>query len=171
MSWCCSFSIISVSVTGIIDGTTSLREGDIAVTAGKRSKVCFARSCLWAKSVDGHVYVAYRLSPDYSTCEQKHTAHCSPIHFWDPATSYVMIYELPVPRLNSWNRDKADKERDGTCRERHLCEICCSDSRARLHRHPAKVWVRAFVLKNITPCCKMFVWVGQIQDGELSICF
>ena len=69
MSWCCSFSIIAVLVTGIIDGTTSLREGDIAVTAGKRSKVCFARSCLWAKSVDGHVYVAYRLSPDYSKCE------------------------------------------------------------------------------------------------------
>ncbi|TMS06167.1 Zinc metalloproteinase nas-14 [Larimichthys crocea] len=33
----------------IIDGTTSLREGDIAVTAGRRSKVCFARSCLWSK--------------------------------------------------------------------------------------------------------------------------
>ncbi|XP_030283304.1 high choriolytic enzyme 1 isoform X1 [Sparus aurata] len=58
-------------VTGIIDGTTSLREGDIAVTAGKRSKVCFARSCLWAKSVDGHVYVAYRLSPDYTEIETK----------------------------------------------------------------------------------------------------
>ncbi|KAF0026504.1 hypothetical protein F2P81_021241 [Scophthalmus maximus] len=49
----------------VIDGTTSLREGDIAVSAGRRSKVCFARSCLWSKSVDGHVYLAYRLSHEY----------------------------------------------------------------------------------------------------------
>lgn len=62
-----SFSLISVSASRIIDGTTSLREGDIAVSSGRRSKVCFARSCLWSKSVDGHVYVAYRLSPDYCT--------------------------------------------------------------------------------------------------------
>ncbi|KAM9850863.1 high choriolytic enzyme 1 [Aulostomus maculatus] len=55
----------------IIDGTTSLREGDIAVSSGRRSKVCFARSCLWSKSVDGHVYIAYRLSPDYSEMETK----------------------------------------------------------------------------------------------------
>ncbi|KAM7407562.1 hypothetical protein PAMA_003334 [Pampus argenteus] len=52
-----------------IDGTTSLREGDIAVSSGRRSKVCFARSCLWAKSVDGHVYIAYRMSPEYSEME------------------------------------------------------------------------------------------------------
>ncbi|KAM4608571.1 hatching enzyme 1.2 [Polymixia lowei] len=55
----------------IIDGTTSLREGDIAVSTGRRSKVCFARSCLWSKSVDGHVYIAYRLSPAYTEMEQK----------------------------------------------------------------------------------------------------
>ncbi|XP_041806106.1 low choriolytic enzyme [Chelmon rostratus] len=55
----------------IIDGTTSLREGDIAVSSGRRSKVCFARSCLWSKSVDGHVYVAYKLSPEYSDVETK----------------------------------------------------------------------------------------------------
>ncbi|XP_044073886.1 hatching enzyme 1.2 [Siniperca chuatsi] len=54
-----------------IDGTTSLREGDIAVSSGRRSKVCFARSCLWSKSVDGHVYIAYRLSPEYSEMETK----------------------------------------------------------------------------------------------------
>lgn len=57
--------------TQVIDGTTSLREGDIAVTSGRRSKVCFARSCLWSKSVDGHVYVAYKLSPDYTEIETK----------------------------------------------------------------------------------------------------
>ncbi|XP_076018085.1 hatching enzyme 1.2 [Genypterus blacodes] len=57
--------------TRIIDGTTSLREGDIAVSAGRRGKVCFARSCLWSKSVDGHVYVAYRLSPEYTDMEEK----------------------------------------------------------------------------------------------------
>ncbi|XP_040057145.1 hatching enzyme 1.2 [Gasterosteus aculeatus] len=55
----------------IIDGTTTLREGDIAVSSGRRSKVCFARSCLWSKSVDGHVYVAYRLSSEYSEMETK----------------------------------------------------------------------------------------------------
>ncbi|KAM8855630.1 hatching enzyme 1.2 isoform 1-T1 [Spinachia spinachia] len=55
----------------IIDGTTSLREGDIAVSSGRRSKVCFARSCLWSKSVDGHVYVAYKLSSEYSEMETK----------------------------------------------------------------------------------------------------
>ncbi|XP_020787433.1 hatching enzyme 1.2 [Boleophthalmus pectinirostris] len=55
----------------IIDGSTSLREGDIAVSAGRRSKVCFARSCQWAKSVDGHVYIAYNLSPEYSEIEEK----------------------------------------------------------------------------------------------------
>ncbi|XP_040924934.1 hatching enzyme 1.2 isoform X2 [Betta splendens] len=54
----------------ILDGTTSLREGDIAVSAGRRSKVCFARSCLWSKSVDGNVYIAYKLSPEYSEAEK-----------------------------------------------------------------------------------------------------
>ncbi|XP_010766645.1 low choriolytic enzyme isoform X2 [Notothenia coriiceps] len=55
----------------LIDGSTTLREGDIAVSSGRRSKVCFARSCLWSKSVDGHVYVAYSLSPKYSEMETK----------------------------------------------------------------------------------------------------
>ncbi|XP_054471768.1 hatching enzyme 1.2 [Anoplopoma fimbria] len=55
----------------VVDRSTSFREGDIAVSSGKRSKVCFARSCLWSKSVDGHVYVAYKLSPDYSEMEIK----------------------------------------------------------------------------------------------------
>ncbi|XP_072253259.1 hatching enzyme 1.2 [Leuresthes tenuis] len=55
----------------IIDGTTTLREGDIAVSSGRRSKVCFARSCLWSKSVDGHVYIAYTLSPQYSEIDTK----------------------------------------------------------------------------------------------------
>uniref|UniRef100_A0A3Q3K4S8 Metalloendopeptidase n=1 Tax=Monopterus albus TaxID=43700 RepID=A0A3Q3K4S8_MONAL len=55
----------------MLDGTTSLREGDIAVSSGRRSKVCFARSCLWSKSVDGHVYIAYSLSPEYSETETK----------------------------------------------------------------------------------------------------
>lgn len=58
--------MISVSASRIIDGTTTLREGDIAVSTGRRSKICFARSCLWSKSVDGHVYIAYNISPDYS---------------------------------------------------------------------------------------------------------
>ncbi|CAG5865521.1 unnamed protein product, partial [Menidia menidia] len=55
----------------IIDGTTTLREGDIAVSSGRRSKVCFARSCLWSKSVDGHVYIAYTLSSQYSDIDTK----------------------------------------------------------------------------------------------------
>ncbi|KAM9346848.1 uncharacterized protein ABDE67_011161 [Symphorus nematophorus] len=60
-----------VHVSQMIDGTATLREGDIAVSSGRRAKVCFARSCLWSKSVDGHVYVAYRLSPNYSETETK----------------------------------------------------------------------------------------------------
>uniref|UniRef100_A0A3P9IQB8 Metalloendopeptidase n=1 Tax=Oryzias latipes TaxID=8090 RepID=A0A3P9IQB8_ORYLA len=55
----------------IIDGTTTLREGDIAVSTGRRSKMCFARSCLWSKSVDGHVYIAYTISPDYNEADVK----------------------------------------------------------------------------------------------------
>ncbi|XP_076858238.1 hatching enzyme 1.2 [Brachyhypopomus gauderio] len=47
-----------------VDDGVSLREGDIAVS--RSQKGCFARSCLWSKSVDGHVYVAHTLSPKYS---------------------------------------------------------------------------------------------------------
>ncbi|KAL0985678.1 hypothetical protein UPYG_G00160390 [Umbra pygmaea] len=50
---------------------TSFRDGDIAVTTGGRSKACFARSCLWSKSVDGHVYIAYMVSSDYSDLDQR----------------------------------------------------------------------------------------------------
>ncbi|XP_034042933.1 low choriolytic enzyme [Thalassophryne amazonica] len=57
--------------TRIIDGVTTLREGDVAVSSGRPSKVCFARSCLWSKSVDGHVYIAYKLSPEYTEAEAK----------------------------------------------------------------------------------------------------
>lgn len=51
--------------TLITEGMT-LREGDIAASNRIGSKTCFARSCLWAKSVDGHVYIAYTFSPEYS---------------------------------------------------------------------------------------------------------
>ncbi|CAL8321633.1 unnamed protein product [Merluccius merluccius] len=51
--------------------STNLREGDIAVSTGRRAKVCFAKSCQWAKSVDGHVYVPYRLSAQYTEAETK----------------------------------------------------------------------------------------------------
>ncbi|XP_056892324.1 hatching enzyme 1.2 [Takifugu flavidus] len=54
-----------------IDSASSLRDGDIAVSTGRRSKVCFARICLWSKSVDGFVYVAYRLSPNYTELESR----------------------------------------------------------------------------------------------------
>ncbi|KAJ8004409.1 hypothetical protein DPEC_G00135410 [Dallia pectoralis] len=57
--------------TAQIPEVTSFRDGDIAVTTGGHSKVCFARSCQWSKSVDGHVYVAYRLSSDYSSLDQR----------------------------------------------------------------------------------------------------
>ncbi|XP_075896241.1 hatching enzyme 1.2-like [Nelusetta ayraudi] len=60
-----------IHVHGMIDGTTSLREGDIAVSAGRRTKVCFARSCLWSKSVDGRVYVPFRLSNEYTDIESR----------------------------------------------------------------------------------------------------
>lgn len=61
-----NFNLISASATQIIDGATTLREGDIAVSSGTPPRICFARSCLWSKSVDGHVYIAYNLSPEYS---------------------------------------------------------------------------------------------------------
>ncbi|XP_056435625.1 hatching enzyme 1.2-like [Gadus chalcogrammus] len=60
-----------VQASRIIDSSTSLREGDIAVSTGRRSKTCFAKSCQWAKSVDGHVYIAYRIAPQYTEAETK----------------------------------------------------------------------------------------------------
>uniref|UniRef100_A0A3B3SBV5 Metalloendopeptidase n=1 Tax=Paramormyrops kingsleyae TaxID=1676925 RepID=A0A3B3SBV5_9TELE len=44
---------------------SGFREGDIAVSNKRGSRSCFARSCLWPKSVDGNVYIAYTLSPEY----------------------------------------------------------------------------------------------------------
>ncbi|KTF79618.1 hypothetical protein cypCar_00030794 [Cyprinus carpio] len=44
---------------------TNLREGDIAVSS-RSQKNCFARSCLWTKSIDGKVYIAYSVSHVYS---------------------------------------------------------------------------------------------------------
>ncbi|XP_067264867.1 hatching enzyme 1.2 isoform X1 [Chanodichthys erythropterus] len=52
-----------------VDGT-NLREGDIAVS-GRSQKNCFARSCLWTKSVNGNVYIAYSISHVYSEEEVK----------------------------------------------------------------------------------------------------
>ncbi|XP_015214709.1 hatching enzyme 1.2-like isoform X2 [Lepisosteus oculatus] len=48
----------------------SFREGDIAVSKGQRSMSCFARSCLWPKSVDGYVYVPYNMSSDYNEIDR-----------------------------------------------------------------------------------------------------
>lgn len=59
------FKTLFFSGTLITEGMT-LREGDIAVSNRMGSKTCFARSCLWSKSVDGHVYIAYTFSPEYS---------------------------------------------------------------------------------------------------------
>ncbi|XP_028847000.1 high choriolytic enzyme 1 [Denticeps clupeoides] len=50
---------------------TSFREGDIAVSNMVGSKSCFARSCLWSKSVDGHVYIAYTLSHEYNNVDRR----------------------------------------------------------------------------------------------------
>ncbi|XP_066544159.1 hatching enzyme 1.2 isoform X2 [Amia ocellicauda] len=49
---------------------TSFREGDIAVTNKRRSENCFARSCLWPKSVDGFVYVPYNMSTEYNEIDR-----------------------------------------------------------------------------------------------------
>ncbi|KAB5577456.1 hypothetical protein PHYPO_G00210460 [Pangasianodon hypophthalmus] len=51
-----------------MDGV-KLREGDIAVSS-RSEKSCFAQSCLWSKSVDGHVYIAYTLSPEYTEVDR-----------------------------------------------------------------------------------------------------
>uniref|UniRef100_A0A672PN95 Metalloendopeptidase n=1 Tax=Sinocyclocheilus grahami TaxID=75366 RepID=A0A672PN95_SINGR len=61
----CSLAVGVISVDG-----TNLREGDIAVS-GRSQKNCFARSCLWTKSVDGKVYIAYSLSHAYSKQEKQ----------------------------------------------------------------------------------------------------
>ncbi|XP_048857816.1 hatching enzyme 1.2-like isoform X2 [Brienomyrus brachyistius] len=45
---------------------SGFREGDIAVSNKRGSRSCFARSCLWPKSVDGNVYIAYTLSSEYN---------------------------------------------------------------------------------------------------------
>ncbi|XP_036428826.1 low choriolytic enzyme [Colossoma macropomum] len=51
-----------------VDGVR-IREGDIAVSR-HNERSCFAQSCLWNKSVDGHVYIAYTLSPLYSELDE-----------------------------------------------------------------------------------------------------
>ncbi|MGH0117516.1 UNVERIFIED_CONTAM: hypothetical protein FKN15_038036 [Acipenser sinensis] len=58
-----------LSVTPFADSPT-FREGDIAVSTKSSSVKCFAQSCLWPKSVDGHVYVAYNLSTEYSDIDR-----------------------------------------------------------------------------------------------------
>lgn len=53
----------------VMEGT-NVREGDIAVTNRRGVKTCFARSCLWAKSVDGYVYVPYYISTEYDDMDR-----------------------------------------------------------------------------------------------------
>ncbi|KAI1898308.1 hypothetical protein AGOR_G00070990 [Albula goreensis] len=53
----------------VIEGT-SFREGDIAVTNRRGLKACFARSCLWPKSVDGYVYIPYLMSAEYDDMDR-----------------------------------------------------------------------------------------------------
>ncbi|KAG2459605.1 UVS2 protein, partial [Polypterus senegalus] len=59
----------SVLVNPPPEGTT-FREGDIAVSQRRSPISCFARSCLWPKSVDGFVYVPYNLSSQYNDIEK-----------------------------------------------------------------------------------------------------
>ncbi|KAM9431702.1 hatching enzyme 1.2 [Clarias gariepinus] len=47
-----------------------LREGDIAVSS-RSEKSCFAQSCLWSRSVDGHIYIAYTLSSEYTEVDRQ----------------------------------------------------------------------------------------------------
>ncbi|XP_058889493.1 hatching enzyme 1.2-like isoform X1 [Acipenser ruthenus] len=56
-------------ITPFADSPT-FREGDIAVSTKSSSVRCFAQSCLWPKSVDGYVYVAYNLSTEYSDIDR-----------------------------------------------------------------------------------------------------
>ncbi|KAI5088057.1 high choriolytic enzyme 1-like isoform X1, partial [Silurus meridionalis] len=56
-----------------VDGV-KLREGDIAVSS-RSERSCFARSCLWSKSVDGHIYIAYTLSPEYNEVDRRAIKH------------------------------------------------------------------------------------------------
>ncbi|KAG5833153.1 hypothetical protein ANANG_G00272820 [Anguilla anguilla] len=48
----------------------SLREGDIAHSTIRSAITCPDNSCLWPKSVDGNVYVAYIISPQYDSMDR-----------------------------------------------------------------------------------------------------
>lgn len=146
-------NIALVSVHGMIDGTTSLREGDIAVSAGRRTKVCFARSCLWSKSVDGRVYVPYRLSNEYSKLYLLKFQYSLDIFRIQKKSQTVHVpFVCPVQpfKIARWPGDEADTESYGEHWERNLCEVCSSHTPARFHRHSAKVWVSVFALYCLT---------------------
>ncbi|MGH0123161.1 UNVERIFIED_CONTAM: hypothetical protein FKN15_078256 [Acipenser sinensis] len=57
-----------ITDTNEYQNSPTFREGNIAVSTKRSSVRCFAWSCLWSKSVDGHVYVAYNLSSEYCDC-------------------------------------------------------------------------------------------------------
>ncbi|KAK3543101.1 hypothetical protein QTP70_010649 [Hemibagrus guttatus] len=59
----------SYAAVELKDGV-KLREGDIAASS-RTERSCFARTCLWSRSVDGHVYIAYTLSPEYTEVDQR----------------------------------------------------------------------------------------------------
>ncbi|XP_062862683.1 hatching enzyme 1.2 [Trichomycterus rosablanca] len=63
--------IININDFGAVEAVdgVKLREADIAVSSNNQ-KSCFAQTCLWSKSVDGHVYIAYDLSPQYSEVDR-----------------------------------------------------------------------------------------------------
>ncbi|KAG2459604.1 HCE1 enzyme, partial [Polypterus senegalus] len=41
-------------------------QGDIAISSKRSAIACPGNTCLWPKSVDGHVYIPYILSPQYN---------------------------------------------------------------------------------------------------------
>ncbi|KAJ8350471.1 hypothetical protein SKAU_G00256010 [Synaphobranchus kaupii] len=47
-----------------------LKEGDIARSTVRSAITCPENSCLWPKSVDGNVYVAYVISPQYDNMDR-----------------------------------------------------------------------------------------------------
>uniref|UniRef100_A0A8C4SRG2 Metalloendopeptidase n=1 Tax=Erpetoichthys calabaricus TaxID=27687 RepID=A0A8C4SRG2_ERPCA len=47
-------------------GGPTFMQGDIAISSKRSAIACPGNTCLWPKSVDGHVYIPYILSPQYN---------------------------------------------------------------------------------------------------------
>lgn len=132
-SWNNLFLLLVVAVNAA-DGV-KLREGDIAVSS-RSEKSCFAQGCLWSRSVDGHIYIAYTLSSEYSkfgfivhTHTQTHTRKQT------KKTKHTLHHIFYI--FFSWSGSSNDKTRYETDWEKHVCALCAQNTPKRLLGHSA----------------------------------